>query len=74
LVFTASLITAGFLKTDSDSASQDITAGFWLKPAVIGPTDSENRVITIGSRHCEFKPRTGSDMGSSLLVLAKNRH
>jgi hypothetical protein len=28
LVFTAGLITIGFSKTDSDSASQDITAGF----------------------------------------------
>jgi hypothetical protein len=67
------VFTAGFYKTDSDNASRHITIGFSLKPAVIGPTDSENRVFTVGSYHCRFKPRINSDMGSSLPVLAKNR-
>ena len=43
LVFTVGFVTTGFLKNGSDSPSWHIIARFWLKPAVIGPIDSNIR-------------------------------
>jgi hypothetical protein len=38
-------ISSGFLKTDRGSVCRSITAGLWLKPILIGPTDIDIRAI-----------------------------
>jgi hypothetical protein len=52
----ATVVRDSFTTTDMTFTASYITAGFWLKAAVIGLTN------------------TGSDIGSSLSVLANNRH
>ena len=43
-----------FTTTEFDITTDLITAGFWLKPAVIGPTDTNIWVFIVGSYHYRF--------------------